>query len=142
MLVVAGMLIGFRFHSNIFGALAMVVVVVLFGVALTAFSGWVGLAVGDPEVVQAAVFIPLLPLVFTSSAFAPVDRLPGWMQPLANINPVTATIDTARGLALGDNALFQISGHHLGSAFAQFVAWWLGIVVVFTALAVRRYRRA
>ena len=55
----------------------MVIVVVLFGVALTTFSAWVGLAVGDPETVQAAVFIPMLPLVFTSSAFAPVAACPG-----------------------------------------------------------------
>lgn len=140
LLVCAALIIGFRFHNGVLGAVGMVAVVVMFGIALTAFSGWVGLAVGDPETVQAAVFIPILPLVFTSSAFAPVSRLPGWMQPAARANPVTAAIDTARGLALGDKELFAISHTHLGTAATHFGLWWLAIVTVFTALAVRRYR--
>ena len=84
----------------------------MFGIALTAFSGWVGLAVGDPETVQAAVFIPILPLVFTSSAFAPVEppaRVDAAGGPAAN--PVTAAIDTARGLALGDQELSRHQPH-------------------------------
>lgn len=140
LLVAASLLIGFRFHSGLAAALGMLVVVVLFGIALAAFSAWVGLSVGDPETVQAAVFIPILPLVFTSSAFAPVSRLPGWMQPLAKVSPVTAAIDTARGLALGDGALAKVSQVHLHTAALHFVLWWLAIVGVFTALAVRRYR--
>ena len=83
----------------------------------------------------------MLPLVFTSSAFAPVDRLPEWMQPLATINPITAAIDAARGLALGSDTLEEVSNVSLSSALWQFAAWWVVIVVVFTWLAVRRYRR-
>ena len=140
LLVAASWLIGFRFHNGVIPAIGMVIVVVMFGIALTAFSGWIGLAVNNPETVQAAVFIPILPLVFTSSAFAPISRLPGWMQPIAEWNPVTAAIDTARGLALGDAALFGISGVHLHTAALHFIIWWTLIVVVFTALAVHRYR--
>jgi hypothetical protein len=76
LLVGAALIIGFEFHNGWLGALGMIVVIVLFGIALTAFSAWVGLVIRDPETVQPAVFIPILPLVFTSSAFAPVDRLP------------------------------------------------------------------
>jgi ABC transporter DrrB family efflux protein len=140
LLVAASVLIGFRFHSGVLQSLGMVIVVVMFGMALTSFSAWIGLAVKNPETVQAAVFIPILPLVFTSSAFAPVDRLPGWMQPVARLNPVTAAIDTSRGLALGDDALFRISQTHLSAAALHFIIWWLVIVVVFTALAVHKYR--
>ena len=129
LLVSASLLIGFRFHNGVIAAIGMVIVVVMFGVALTAFSGWIGLAVANPETVQAAVFIPILPLVFTSSAFAPVSSLPGWMQPIAEWNPVTAAIDTARGLALGDDALFAISGVHLHTAALHFIIWWTLIVV-------------
>ena len=90
---------------------------------------------------QATVFIPILPLVFTSSAFAPISRLPEWMQPLARANPVTAAIDLARGLALGDAELRRISGVRTTTALWHFALWWVAIVVVFTGLAVRRYRR-
>lgn len=139
-LVAAALLIGFRFHAGLPAAAGMVVVLVLFGMALTAFSAWVGLSVGDPETVQAAVFIPILPLIFTSSAFAPVSRLPGWMQPIARVNPITSAIDTARGLALGDGTLYRVSHTHLHTAAWHFALWWILIVAVFTALAVRRYR--
>jgi ABC-2 type transport system permease protein/oleandomycin transport system permease protein len=140
LLVIAAFIIGFRFRAGIPSGLTMILVIVAFGMALTAFSVWVGLAVRDPETVQAAVFIPMLPLVFTSSAFAPVDRLPGWMQPVARFNPVTAAIDTARGMTLGDGALVAISDKHVSTAAIQFGIWWIVIVGVFTALAVRRYR--
>ena len=140
LLVGASLAIGFSFHNGLLAAVAMVVVVVLFGMALTAFSAWIGLAVKDPETVQPAVFIPILPLVFTSSAFAPVSRLPGWMQLVARWNPITSAIDTARGLALGDKTLFAISHTHLTTAAGHFAIWWVVIVSVFTALAVHRYR--
>ena len=119
----------------------MIVVVVLFGMALTSFSAWIGLRVADPEAVQAAVFIPILPLVFTSSAFAPVDQLPDWMQPIAELNPVTAAIDTARGLALGADTLYRVSNVHLEDAALRFGVWWIAIVGIFTWLSVRRYRK-
>ncbi len=140
LLVIASMVMGFRFTTGLGPALAMVVVVVLFGLALTTFSAWMGLTVRDPETVQAAMFIPMLPLVFTSSAFAPISELPEWMQPFARWSPVTAAIDTARGLALGDEVLYQVNQIHLSEAFLHFVIWWLVIVVVFTAMAVRKYR--
>jgi ABC transporter DrrB family efflux protein len=140
LLVAASLVIGFEFHAGVLGAIGMIVVIVMFGIALTAFSAWVGLLVGDPETVQPAVFIPVLPLVFTSSAFAPVSRLPGWMQPVAKVNPITSAIDTARGLALGDDILYKLSHVHVETAAWHFGLWWVAIVVVFTALAVRRYR--
>jgi ABC-2 type transport system permease protein/oleandomycin transport system permease protein len=140
LLVVAALIIGFRFHNGVLAAAGMVAVVVLFGMALTAFSAWVGLSVGDPESVQAAVFIPMLPLIFTSSAFAPISRLPSWMRPAARANPVTSAIDAARGLALGDKQLYRISHVHLSTAAWHFAVWWVVLVVFFTALAVRRYR--
>ncbi len=141
LLVAASLAIGFHFQNGFVGAVGMIVVLVLFGMALTAFSAWIGLAVGDPESVQPAVFIPVLPLVFTSSAFAPVSRLPEWMQPVAYVNPITAAIDAARGLALGNDTLERVSDVSLTTSLLQFAAWWVAIVVVFTWLAVRRYRR-
>jgi ABC-2 type transport system permease protein/oleandomycin transport system permease protein len=141
LLVLASLVLGFNFHSGVPSAVGMIVVIVLFGLALATFSAWVGLTLGDPETVQAAVFVPLLPLVFTSSAFAPISSLPGWMQPIARINPITAAIDLARGLALGSDKLQQVSHISLGTAAWHFAVWWFGIVIVFTTLAVRRYRK-
>ncbi|HWW45299.1 MAG TPA: ABC transporter permease [Acidimicrobiia bacterium] len=140
LLVAASLAIGFRFHNGFIPAVGMIVVIIMFGMALTAFSAWVGLAIKDPETVQPAVFIPVLPLVFTSSAFAPVSRLPGWMQSVAKVNPITFAIDTARGLALGDAVLYKVDQVHLATAAEHFLISWVLIVGLFTALAVHRYR--
>ncbi len=142
LLLVAALVIGFHFHGSVLGAIGMPFVAVLFGMSLITFSEYMGLTVQDPETVQAAVFIPLLPLIFTSSAFAPISRLPGWMQPAARVNPVTAAIDTARGFALGSDNLYKVSQVHLSTAVVHFVLWTIGITVAFTALAVRKYRKA
>jgi len=133
LLIVVALLIGFQFHEGAAQAVGVLGVVVTFGVAFTAFAGWVGLRVGDPETAQTALLVPVLPLVFTSSAFSPVSRLPGFMQGAARWNPVTAAVDTARSLALGGRLLVP---------FLHFAAWMVGITVVFTTLGVRRYRRA
>ena len=61
LLVLMSFVLGFSFHNGVPAAIAMVIVIVLFGLALATFSAWVGLTVGDPETVQAAVFVPAAP---------------------------------------------------------------------------------
>ena len=41
-----------------------------------------------------------LPLTFASSAFFPIDRMPGWLQTIANINPLSYTINGMRQLLI------------------------------------------
>ncbi|MCW4003269.1 MAG: ABC transporter permease [Candidatus Bathyarchaeota archaeon] len=41
-----------------------------------------------------------LPLTFASSAFFPIDRMPGWLQAVANINPISYTINGMRQLLI------------------------------------------
>ena len=77
LLVLIALVIGFRFDEGFVQACGVVVTVVAFGLAFTALAGWVGLCVGDPETAQTALLVPVLPLVFASSAFSPVNRLPG-----------------------------------------------------------------
>jgi ABC-2 type transport system permease protein/oleandomycin transport system permease protein len=125
-------LIGFHFHEGWIRAVGVVLVIIAFGMALTAFSGWIGLCVDDPETAQTSLLVPIIPLVFTSSAFAPVSRLPEWMQPFARANPVTSAVDLTRSLALGGP---------LAWPFAKFTVSVVVITTVFTVLGVRRYRR-
>jgi ABC-2 type transport system permease protein/oleandomycin transport system permease protein len=133
LLVVVAVAVGFHFEEGLLQACGVGFVVVAFGMAFTSFAGWVGLRVGDPETAQTALLVPVLPLVFTSSAFSPVASLPGWMQPIARINPVTSAVDLARSLAIGGPVLIP---------FIHFVLWVSVITVTFTVLGVHRYRRA
>jgi ABC-type polysaccharide/polyol phosphate export permease len=63
------------------------------------------------------------------------------MQPFAKVNPVTSAIDTARGLSIGDDKLYKVSQVHLSTAFTRFAITWVIIMVVFTFLAVRQWRK-
>jgi ABC-2 type transport system permease protein/oleandomycin transport system permease protein len=74
----------------------------------------------------------IAPLVFASSAFVPVDSMPGWLQGFASNQPVSVTVDAVRGLMLG--------GAEAGDIVAS-VLWSVGLIAVFAPLAVRRYRR-
>jgi ABC-2 type transport system permease protein len=43
-----------------------------------------------------------LPLTFASSAFFPIDRMPEWLQAVANVNPLSYTINGMRQLLIND----------------------------------------
>jgi ABC-2 type transport system permease protein len=45
--------------------------------------------------------MPLILLPLLSSAFVPVDGMPGWFRPIAEYQPFTPAIETLRGLLLG-----------------------------------------
>jgi ABC-2 type transport system permease protein len=43
-----------------------------------------------------------MPLTFASSAFFPIDRMPGWLQAVANVNPISYTINGMRQLLINE----------------------------------------
>ena len=135
LMVVVGFAVGFRVHTDALGLIAGILLLLLFGYAMSWIFATVGLVVGDPETAQAAAFPVLAPLVFASSLFVPVEKMPGWLQPWAEHQPVSVTATAVRHLVIGDPV-------GSSSDVWQSIAWCVGILVVFAPLAVRRYRRA
>ena len=43
----------------------------------------------------------VFPLTFVSSAYVPVESMPGWMQAFAEHQPITYMVDAVRSLTLG-----------------------------------------
>jgi ABC-type polysaccharide/polyol phosphate export permease len=123
---------GFRFEGDMTAAIAAITLAVLFGFAFTWVSAFIGMSVKDVETAQVAGFVWVFPLVFASSMFVPVETMPGWLQAFAKVNPVTVTTDTVRALSLG---------LPLGASLWQSLAWIGGLLVIFSTLAVNRYRR-
>ena len=79
----------------------MVLLALVFGLAICCVSAFIGLAIKDEESVQAFGLIWLFPLTFVSSAFVPIQSMPGWLQAFANNQPITQIVDAMRALALG-----------------------------------------
>ncbi|HUZ23620.1 MAG TPA: ABC transporter permease [Streptosporangiaceae bacterium] len=128
-----GYAVGFRFENGTVPAVLMIVLATVFGLAICLIAAFTGLAIGDEESVQAFGLIWLFPITFLSSAFVPIQSMPGWLQAFANNQPVTYVINTMRALALGG----PIEANLLKS-----LAWLAGIFIVFAPLAVRAYKRA
>jgi ABC-2 type transport system permease protein len=128
----AAVLLGFRFHGTILDALAGLVVLVVLAGAMSAVFGRIGDRLRRPDVVQFAGMMVMMPLMFVSSAFAPLDTMPGWMQTLAAANPVAHATDALRGHVLGTATLGD-------TVTALTAAAAMGVLV--TAVPVGRARR-
>jgi ABC-2 type transport system permease protein len=133
LITTVGYFVGFRFTGGWVGALGAILVVVGLGYALSWVFAFIGLSVPDAESAQAASFVVTFPLVFASSAFVPVERMPGWLRTFAKATPITNAIDAARALALGGPVTRPL---------LYALAWIFGILAVFVPLAVTRFRRA
>ncbi|MGX1887882.1 ABC transporter permease [Streptomyces sp. NPDC055287] len=93
---------------------------VLFALALTWIAVGMGLISPNAEAASNNA-MPLILLPLLSSAFVPVDGMPGWFQPIAEYQPFTPAIETLRGLLLGSEI-----GHNGWLA----IAWCLGLAVL------------
>ncbi len=134
---VVGLAVGARIHAGIPHALVGLLLAVLFGLAFSWISAFIGMSIKDPESVQAASFVWIFPLTFASVAFVPLQGMPGWLQAWAKVNPVSVTVNALRDLTLGTS----LTGRSLGVDLGQSLAWIAGILLVFVPLAVSRYRK-
>ncbi len=134
-----GFAVGFRLHGSLTDALAAFGLCMVFGFAFE----WVFIALGlFAGTAQAAQGMSLLvfPLTFVSSAYVPVETMPGWLRTVAEHQPITYMVDAVRALTQGHAVEFLL-GHPAGFYVARSLLWAAGIVVVFAPLAVARYRR-
>lgn len=83
------------------GAIALIVFLVALGV--TALS--LGLAFALPGHIEliAVIFVTNLPLLFASTALAPLSFMPKWLQIVATLNPLSYAIEPIRYLYLHSN---------------------------------------
>lgn len=134
-----GVLVGFRSHSSVAEVVAALALTILFGFAFVWLFVFLGLIAGNAQAAQGVAML-VFPLSFVSSAYVPVDSMPGWMQPIAENQPLTAMTNAVRSLVLGDPQLAGLT-ESTGHWVMMSVAWSIGLVAVFAPLAVARYRR-
>jgi len=133
-MIVVGLIVGFEFSSSPAEVVGGIALMLLIGYTFSWVFAYIGLIVSSPESANAFGFILIFPLTFASSAFVPPETMPDWLQTFAaDINPFSTMVDAAR-------ALF-VDGPHGNDVWGA-VAWCLGLIVIFGALAVNRYRRA
>ncbi|MFF8282951.1 ABC transporter permease [Streptomyces albus] len=80
--------------------LAALGLVALVALALTWIAVGMGMVSPNAEAASNNA-LPLIVLPLISSAFVPLDAMPGWFRPIAEYQPFTPAIETLRGLLLG-----------------------------------------
>ncbi len=130
-IVLVGLLMGFRTSASPLAWLAVAGILALFTLALTWMAVLAGLSAKSID--GAAGFsYPLIFLPFISSAFVPTSTMPGPVRWFAEHQPVTSIVNTIQDL---------FAQRPVDSDIWVALAWCVGILVVFYVLAMNAYRR-
>jgi ABC-2 type transport system permease protein len=137
-LVVAGLLLGWRWHAGLSAALAAVGLLLLLRFALLWVGIFMGLIAKGPESVV-AVQILVWPVSFLSNVFVDPSTMPAWLSALAQWNPLSATAAATRELFM--NPGWQGDSWTSQNAILMAIVWPLLLAAIFLPLSVRKYRR-
>jgi ABC-2 type transport system permease protein len=140
-MVVCGFIVGWRWHDGVPRAMAAFALLLGFAFAMLWVGALIGLSVKSAEVAASAGLIWLFPMTFISNVFVDPSTLPGWMQPIAAWNPISAVVSAVREL-FGNFNPFTSTGFPAQHPVLLALLWIAGIVAVFAPLAVRKYQRA
>ncbi|MGE2727305.1 ABC transporter permease [Mycolicibacterium pulveris] len=139
--LVVTIVVGYAFGFKMLGGPGHLVVFTGFVLALTlALSlaadatgvGISGAAIGRTGSASQILLVPQMILIMLSTGMAPVDSFPEWLHGFVRHQPVSQVTDALRGLA---------AGHVAVSSLVISLAWCLGLLLVFGAMAVRMQRR-
>ena len=131
LVAVVALLMGYRF-SSIGGAMAAIALAIAIGYGFSWLGAAIAAKVRQPDMVGMLSMFWLFPLMLASTAFAPAETMPGWLQPLVKYQPISVASDAVRDLAGGS----QVGSHMLAT-----LAWTVALLLVFGPLAVRLYSR-
>jgi ABC-2 type transport system permease protein len=137
--VVVGFIVGFRLHGGLLGGLAALGLCIVFAAAFSWLGIFLGLSAGSAQAAQGLSFA-VFPLIFVSSAYVPVESMPGWLQPIAENQPVTAMVGAVRALVLGGDTE-AVLGHSTSWFVVRSLLWSVAIAIVFAALSARRFSK-
>ncbi|MEV6630458.1 ABC transporter permease [Actinoplanes sp. NPDC051470] len=130
-IVLAGLVIGFRSSAGVLSWLAVAGILLLFTLALTWAAVIPGLTASTPDGASAFAY-PLIFLPFVSSAFVPTATMPGPVRAFAENQPVTSIVNALRAL---------LDQQPVGDDIWTALAWCAGLLVLAYVFAMAVYRR-
>jgi ABC-2 type transport system permease protein len=119
LVVVIAVIAGLHFETGVPGALVLILVSSLFGLAYSGMGFAVALKTGNAQATQSMWFL-FMPLMFLTTIFAPKEALSGWLSAAATVNPMTYLLQGMRALSgegwdMEDLAVALIAVGALGS---------------------------
>ena len=132
-IIVLGVILGFRPEAGIGGVLAALALVVVFAFGLSWGFMTLGLLLRSPNAVMNAGFMGIFPLTFLSNVFVDPETLPAGLEAFVDVNPISILATASRGLMEGSAEVSDIA-IVLGTAAL--------LTAIFAPLTTRLYRRA
>jgi len=132
MVITLGVIMGFRPAAGVAGVVAAVALIIVFAMSVSWLWIIVGMLVKAPESVMTSSFLLLFPLTMASNIFVDPRTMPGWLQRVVAVNPVSHLANASRGLMHGNVAASDVVWVLVASA---------AITAVFAPLAMRMYHK-
>ena len=139
-LLLAGLIVGWRIHSDLPHALAGIGVVLLFAFAMVWTGTLLGLVVRSPDSAQGVVFLVVFPMTFLASTFVPLDGLTPVLRAIASWNPISSLAAAVRELFGNPTGMPVDPAWPLRHAVAMACGWAVLLLVISVPLAIRRFR--
>ena len=108
-IIVLGVILGYRPGAGVGGVLAALALVVVFAFGLSWVFTTLGLLMRSPNAVMNAGFMGIFPLTFLSNVFVDPETLPAGLEAFVNVNPISILADSSRGLMEGNAAASDIA---------------------------------
>jgi len=130
--MVVGLILGFRPEGGALGVILAIALMLVFASAVSWIWMIVGFLVRTPESVMTTSFLLLFPMTFVSNIFVDPATMPGWLQAVVGVNPVTHLATASRSLMHGGAATADVVWVLIAS---------LVVTIVFAPIAMRMYYR-
>jgi ABC-2 type transport system permease protein len=101
-IIVLGLVLGFRPGAGVGGVLAALALVVVFAFGLSWVFTTMGLLLRSPNAVMNAGFMSIFPLTFLSNVFVEPETLPAGLEAFVDVNPISILATASRGLMEGN----------------------------------------
>jgi ABC-2 type transport system permease protein len=130
LVLIISIALGFRPHNWALVPIALLIMAVL-ALSIACFSSGIGSFVQDMQGFQAINQFLVFPLYFLSGALYPLNNVPTWLRIVAEVNPISYTVDAMRW-SLSGTSRFGITRDLIALAITLLVC------VSFGALRFRR----
>lgn len=130
--LLVGVLVGFRPGGGVVGVVLALLFLQLFAFSLAWVWTLLGVVMREPTAVEGATYPLIFVLMFLSNLFAPPSTMPGWLEAIVSVNPITQAVTAVRGLMHGTVTTDQMVKAFLACGI---------LIVVFAPLAVYRFNR-
>lgn len=139
-MVISGLIVGWRIESSFPEALGAFAILALLAVTMLWVGTLIGIVARSPDVVTGIAFLIVFPLTFVASTFVPVAGLPTGLRQFAEYNPISCWAAAIRTLFGNPTAIPSAAAWPLQHPVASSVLWCVVLIAIVAPVTLRAYR--